>query len=160
MQVKSGTLDKHGRKIEGVTPATWEKSYVDYSVTGEEVRGELVGVSPPSFILFAWRAQEGSVLTTPPYPISPHQTQPPAPAAAPVVEMEVDAAPAPVAAAAVEVPATEETKEEKKEKKRKRKSEAAAAGEVEEVEGVVAEDGEKKVRLVSGSHPSAYITVH
>lgn len=43
--VKAGSLDKHGRKIEGVTPAAWDKSYVDYSATGEEVRGELVGVS-------------------------------------------------------------------------------------------------------------------
>lgn len=45
--VKAGTLDKHGRKIDGVTPAAWDKSYVDYSASGEEVRGELIGVRPP-----------------------------------------------------------------------------------------------------------------
>lgn len=50
--VKAGTLDKHGRKIEGVTPQTWEKSYVDYSAEGGEVRGELIGVSPASISLF------------------------------------------------------------------------------------------------------------
>lgn len=43
--VKAGTLDKHGRKIDGVTPVAWDKSYVDYSAAGEEVRGELITVS-------------------------------------------------------------------------------------------------------------------
>jgi hypothetical protein len=53
--VKAGSLDKHGRKIEGVTPASWDKSYVDYSATGEEVRGELVGVrSDPLYSFFRY----------------------------------------------------------------------------------------------------------
>ncbi|KAG9091555.1 centromere/microtubule-binding protein cbf5 [Ceratobasidium sp. 370] len=34
--VKDGKLDKHGRTIEGVTPAGWTKEYVDYSVAVED----------------------------------------------------------------------------------------------------------------------------
>lgn len=34
--VKDGKLDKHGRSIQGVTPATWSKEYVDYSVPQDE----------------------------------------------------------------------------------------------------------------------------
>lgn len=57
--VKAGTLDKHGRKIEGVTPQTWDKSYVDYSAGGE-VRGELITVRPfPPYSLPA-RTSRGS----------------------------------------------------------------------------------------------------
>jgi len=33
--VKDGKLDKHGKVIPGVTPASWTSSYVDLSVTGE-----------------------------------------------------------------------------------------------------------------------------
>jgi H/ACA ribonucleoprotein complex subunit 4 len=33
--VKDGKLDKHGRVIEGVTPAEWTKSYIDYSQQSE-----------------------------------------------------------------------------------------------------------------------------
>ncbi|CDZ96703.1 centromere microtubule binding protein cbf5 [Phaffia rhodozyma] len=44
--VKAGTLDKHGRKIAGVTPPIWDKSYVDYSAEGDEVRGELITTQP------------------------------------------------------------------------------------------------------------------
>ena len=35
--VKSGELDKHGRTIEGKTPATWTQSYVDLTVNGAGV---------------------------------------------------------------------------------------------------------------------------
>jgi H/ACA ribonucleoprotein complex subunit 4 len=34
--IKSGSLDKYGKKIDGVTPQTWSKSYVDYKEDGEE----------------------------------------------------------------------------------------------------------------------------
>ncbi|KAG8688303.1 centromere/microtubule-binding protein cbf5, partial [Ceratobasidium sp. 423] len=34
--VKDGKLDKHGRAIQGVTPASWTKEYVDYSVPQDE----------------------------------------------------------------------------------------------------------------------------
>lgn len=34
--VKDGKLDKHGRAIQGVTPAAWSKDYVDYSVPQDE----------------------------------------------------------------------------------------------------------------------------
>jgi len=33
--VKDGKLDKHGRKIDGVTPKGWVDTYVDLSVTGD-----------------------------------------------------------------------------------------------------------------------------
>jgi H/ACA ribonucleoprotein complex subunit 4 len=34
--VKAGSLDKHGKKIDGVTPDTWSKTYVDYNADEEE----------------------------------------------------------------------------------------------------------------------------
>jgi H/ACA ribonucleoprotein complex subunit 4 len=40
--VKDGKLDKHGRAIQGVTPASWTKDYVDYSVPQD---GEPISVS-------------------------------------------------------------------------------------------------------------------
>lgn len=109
--VKAGTLDKHGRKIEGVTPAAWDKSYVDYSAQGEEVRGELIA------------------------------TQPPAPAPAAEEKMEVDAPAAAPAAAEVPVAveAKEEKKETKEEKAARKAAKAekkrSREGEGEDVSG-------------------------
>ncbi|CAE6526157.1 unnamed protein product [Rhizoctonia solani] len=42
--VKDGKLDKHGRAIQGVTPASWNKEYVDYSVPRDE---EPISTQPP-----------------------------------------------------------------------------------------------------------------
>ncbi|KAB5596184.1 Centromere/microtubule-binding protein cbf5 [Ceratobasidium theobromae] len=42
--VKDGKLDKHGRAIQGVTPASWTKEYVDYTVPQDE---EPVPTQPP-----------------------------------------------------------------------------------------------------------------
>jgi H/ACA ribonucleoprotein complex subunit 4 len=42
--IKAGDLDKHGRSIEGKTPASWSQSYVDLSVQGDGAR--LVGSLP------------------------------------------------------------------------------------------------------------------
>lgn len=45
--VKKGELDKFGKPIEGVTPATWSKSYVDYNES-EAQEGGLVATQPPA----------------------------------------------------------------------------------------------------------------
>jgi len=45
--VKKGELDKFGKKIDGVTPATWSKSYVDYNES-EAQEGGLVATQPPA----------------------------------------------------------------------------------------------------------------
>ncbi|CAE6464000.1 unnamed protein product [Rhizoctonia solani] len=42
--VKDGKLDKHGRAIQGVTPTSWTKGYVDYSVPQDE---EPISTQPP-----------------------------------------------------------------------------------------------------------------
>ncbi|CAE7094092.1 unnamed protein product [Rhizoctonia solani] len=42
--VKDGKLDKHGRAIQGVTPTSWSKEYVDYSVPQD---GEPIPTQPP-----------------------------------------------------------------------------------------------------------------
>jgi len=39
--IKSGSLDKYGKKIEGVTPDTWSKTYVDYNAADGEVPATL-----------------------------------------------------------------------------------------------------------------------
>jgi len=44
--VKAGKLDKHGRNIDGVTPDTWKKDYVDYSVQGGEAA--TIPTQPPA----------------------------------------------------------------------------------------------------------------
>jgi len=44
--VKEGKLDKHGRNIDGVTPQTWKKDYVDYSVQGGE--SATIPTQPPA----------------------------------------------------------------------------------------------------------------
>ncbi|KDN37206.1 putative rRNA pseudouridine synthase [Tilletiaria anomala UBC 951] len=43
--VKDGKLDKHGRAIEGVTPATWTKGYVDYGAAATEAAGASTGAT-------------------------------------------------------------------------------------------------------------------
>lgn len=42
--VKDGKLDKHGHEIEGVTPASWTKEYVDYSKPDADTTEEANGV--------------------------------------------------------------------------------------------------------------------
>jgi len=44
--VKAGKLDKHGRNIDGVTPETWKKDYIDYSVQGGE--SATIPTQPPA----------------------------------------------------------------------------------------------------------------
>lgn len=47
--VKKGELDKYGKPIDGVTPATWSSNYVDYNAAdaaGQE--GGLVATQPPA----------------------------------------------------------------------------------------------------------------
>ena len=148
--VKAGTLDKHGRKIEGVTPQTWEKSYVDYSAEGGEVRGELIGVSPS----FNDSSRSPALRPSPDNGVSLYlvyllfQTQPTASTsavpAASVTEMQVEPA-APATASAEAVVAEVAPIVAEKEKKRKRKSEAAEGG-ADAADATTGEDGEKKVR--------------
>jgi H/ACA ribonucleoprotein complex subunit 4 len=44
--VKKGELDKFGKKIDGVTPANWSQSYVDYNEAEGEAEGGLVSTQP------------------------------------------------------------------------------------------------------------------
>ncbi|WOO77348.1 H/ACA ribonucleoprotein complex subunit cbf5 [Vanrija pseudolonga] len=44
--IKKGELDKHGKKIDGVTPATWSKEYVDFNEEGAPAAVGLVSTQP------------------------------------------------------------------------------------------------------------------
>jgi H/ACA ribonucleoprotein complex subunit 4 len=44
--VKKGELDKFGKVVEGVTPETWKKGYVDYNATEEAAEGT-ISTQPP-----------------------------------------------------------------------------------------------------------------
>jgi H/ACA ribonucleoprotein complex subunit 4 len=144
--VKAGTLDKHGRKIEGVTPAAWDKSYVDYSAQGEEVRGELIAVSPCPRLMSELLMTASLTFLLP----ALEQTQPSAPAPAAEEKMEVDA---PAAPAAEEAPAAE-TKEEKKETKEEKAARKAAKAEKKRSRDAEGEDVSRRTsRLPRTSEP-------
>jgi H/ACA ribonucleoprotein complex subunit 4 len=46
--VKAGELDKYGKKIDGVTPQTWSKGYVDYNEPAPE--GQILPAQPEASI--------------------------------------------------------------------------------------------------------------
>lgn len=49
--IASGALDKHGKTIEGRTPESWNKSYIDYSAQAED-GAALLPVRPSPFVRF------------------------------------------------------------------------------------------------------------
>jgi H/ACA ribonucleoprotein complex subunit 4 len=113
--VKAGKLDKHGRKIDGVTPVEWTKGYVDYSA-GQQQNGAPVNTSPSFLeeISSKFRTMQAQ--------------QPPPPPAV------VDTSPAPQSDAMVTDTSEAGPSGISKEKKRKRKSEAADEGDAAEEE--------------------------
>lgn len=94
--VKEGKLGKHGEKIDGVTPAEWNRDYVDYNREVCKTQSNMFAQVPNYF----FHQQPGPSTVT----LAP----------APTVEVKIQ----PVIEAA-------QSKKEEKEKKRKRKSEAA-----------------------------------
>lgn len=114
--VKDGKLDKHGRSIQGVTPATWSKEYVDYSVPQDE---DAIPTQPPP----APAAVPAATIEE----VTEEKTkEKKRKRKSEVVEADVTMDDAPAAVADEEdEEARKQRKKEKKEKKRKEKEEAA-----------------------------------
>lgn len=122
--IKDGKLGKHGEKIEGVTPAEWNRDYVDYN---RDVRS-LPTNSPWSTYLLLVKNPAAGPSTIAPVPASS------------AVPMTVDE-PSKIKAETPESPekekkAKKEKSKDKEEKKRKRKSEAGDASMVVDEEEV------------------------
>jgi len=113
--VKDGKLDKHGRAIQGVTPAAWSKEYVDYSVPQDE---DAIPTQPPP-----------APTAVPPATIEEmteeKSKEKKRKRKSEVVEADATMEDAPAAAEEEDEEARKQRKKEKKEKKRKEKEEAA-----------------------------------
>ncbi len=128
--VKKGELDKYGKKIAGVTPADWNKNYVDYKDEGEAT-GATVSTQPEasgSAAPAAGAAAGANGHNHPAHRGEAHATRLDSPVEAAIADVDEKAA-----------------KKEKKEKKRKREGDEAGDVTLE----TVAADGEKKVRRAS-----------
>lgn len=111
--VKDGKLDKHGRAIQGVTPATWSKEYVDYSVPQDE---DAIPTQPPAPAAIPPATIEEVTEEKTKEKKRKRKSE--------AVEADVPMDDAP-AAAEEDEEARKQRKREKKEKKRKEKEEAA-----------------------------------
>ncbi|KAG9089384.1 centromere/microtubule-binding protein cbf5 [Ceratobasidium sp. UAMH 11750] len=111
--VKDGKLDKHGRAIDGVTPAGWNKEYVDYSVAVEDAVPTQQPPAPP---------------TVPPATIEEiveeKSKEKKRKRKSEVVEADTTMEEAPVAEVEEDEEARKQRKKEKKEKKRREKEAA------------------------------------
>ncbi|PWN53443.1 putative rRNA pseudouridine synthase [Violaceomyces palustris] len=111
--IKDGKLDKHGKKIDGVTPDKWKKEYVDYN---QEPQVSDVQVAA---------AATAAVSAPPPAAAEPPKT--PAKSEESKKKRKAEETPG---GETVDGETEEERKRRKKEKKEKKAKEAAEAGDV------------------------------